>query len=91
MCSNFLLTFLLQVVMAIQNMARQHREFQSRLNDAEKLWFYAQSTVSKHQALDSTLAKAESKSKHWKREAKASAEKIERAKKKRKGRSQAGG
>ena len=57
--------------------------FQSRLDDAEKLRFYAQSAVSKHQALNSSLAKAESKSKHWKREAKVGAEKIERTEKER--------
>ena len=62
-------------------MARQNREFQSRLDDAEKLQLYAQSVVSKHQALNASLAKVESKLKHWKREAKASVEKIERAEK----------
>ena len=81
--SNFLLTFLLQAVTAIRNMARQHREFQSRLDDAKKLRLYAQSSVSKHQTLDASLAKVESKSKHRKREAKASAEKIERVEKER--------
>ena len=50
-------------------------EFQSRLDDVKKLRLYAQSTVSKHQALDAALAKAESKSKHWKQEAKAGEEK----------------
>ena len=39
MRSNFLLTFLLQVVMPIWNMDRQHREFQSRLDDAENCSF----------------------------------------------------
>ena len=52
--------------MAIRNMARQHKEFQSRLDDAEKLRLYAQSAISKHQALDASLAKAESQLKHWK-------------------------
>ena len=60
-------------------MARQHKEFQSLLDNAEKLRIYAQSAISKHQTLDSSLAKAESKSKHWNRETKASSEKIERA------------
>ena len=50
--------------MAIRNMARQHREFQSRLDDAEKFRLYAQSAVSKKQALDTSLAKAKSKLKH---------------------------
>ena len=77
LCSNFLLTSpLLQVVTAIRNMALQHMKFQSQLNDAKKLWLYSQSPVSKHQALDDSLAKAKSRSKHWEREAKADAEKI---------------
>ena len=33
---------------------------------------------SKHQALEASLAKMESKSKHWKQEAKVGTEKIER-------------
>ena len=83
MRGNFIITSLLQVVTTIWNMARQHKEFRSRLDDAKRLWLYAQSAVSKHQALDASLTKAESKSKHWKREAKADAEKIERAEKER--------
>ena len=39
--------------------------------------------VSKHQALDASLAKAKSRSKHWEREAKVSAEKIAWAEKER--------
>ena len=66
--------------MSIQNMARQHREFQSRLDDAKKLQLYAQSVVSKHHALDASLSKEKSKFKHWERKAKASAGKIARAK-----------
>ena len=57
-------------------MARQHREFHAQLDDAKKLRLYAQSAVSKHQALDASLSKAKSRSKHWKREAKAGAEKV---------------
>ena len=64
-------------------MARQQRKCQSRLDDADKLRLYAQSVVSKHQALDASLAKAKSKSKHWEREAKTGVEKIERAEKER--------
>ena len=59
MCCDFLLTSsLFQPVMAFHNIARQHREFQSQLDDVEKLWLYAHSVVSKHQALDASLAKA---------------------------------
>ena len=68
---------------AIRNMAHQHREFQSRLDDAEKLRLYAQSTVSKHQALYASLAKAKSKSKHWELEAKVSRGKIAQMEKER--------
>ena len=64
-------------------MVRRYREFQSWLDDVERLWLYAQSTVSKHQTLDAFLAKAESKSKHWKQEAKTGAEKIEQVEKER--------
>ena len=64
-------------------MVPQYREFQSRLEDAERLRLYAQSAVSKHHALNAFLAKAESKLKHWKQEAKAGAEKIERVEKER--------
>ena len=62
-------------------MACQCREFHAQLDDAEKLRLYAQSAVSKHQALDSSLPKAKSRSKHWEWEAKAGAEKIARAEK----------
>ena len=68
---------------AIRNMARQHREFQSWLDNAKRLWLYAQSAVSKHQTLDSSLAKEKSKSQHWKQEAKAREKKIEREEKER--------
>ena len=79
--SNFILTPLLQVVTAIRNMAHQHRKFQSRLDDAEKLQLKSQSVISKHQALDTSLAKAESKVKWWKQEAKVGVDKIEQAEK----------
>ena len=77
MFSNFVLTSHLQAMMAIRNMARQYREFQSRLDDTERLWLYAQSAVSKHQALDASLAKVESKLKCLKQEAKTFVENIE--------------
>ena len=69
--------------MAIRNMARQHREFQSRVDNAEKLLLYAHLAVSKHQALDASLAKAKSKSKHWEQETKAGGERIARMEKER--------
>ena len=69
--------------MAIRNMARQHREFQSQLDDVKKLQLYAQSAISKHQALDTSLAKAMSKSKYWEQEAKANGERIAQMEKER--------
>ena len=57
-------------------MAHQHRELHLPLDDAEKLWRYAQSTTSKHKALDDTLVKVRAKSKHWERKDKKG---IERA------------
>ena len=62
-------------------MVHQHREFQSQLDDTERLWLYAQSTVSKHQALDTSLAIEEFKVKYWKQEAQVGAEKIGRVEK----------
>ena len=62
--------------MAIQNMTYQHREFQSRLRDAKRLWLYAQSVISDHSALSASLAKAESRSQHWEKEAKEGVEKV---------------
>ena len=76
-------TPLLQIITAIRNMVRQHREFHALLDDAEKLRLYAQSVITKHQALDTSLSKAKSRSKHWDREAKAGAEKIAGAEKER--------
>ena len=74
MCCDFLLkSSILQVVTA---MARQHKEFHAPLDDVEKLRLYAQSTISKHQALNASLAKARFWSKHWEREAKAGVEKT---------------
>ena len=64
-------------------MVCQYKEFQSRLDDAERLELYAQSVVSKHQALGASLAKAESKAKHWKQESIVGEEKIEWVKKER--------
>ena len=57
-------------------MAHQHWEFHVRLDDAKKLQLCAQSAVSKHQALDASLAKPNSRCKHQKQEAKAGAKKI---------------
>ena len=74
---------LFRVVMAIRNMAHHYREFKSRLDNAEKPQLYAYSAVSKHQALDASLAKAKSKSKHWEWEAKVSGERIARVEKER--------
>ena len=63
----------------IRNMTYQHREFQSRLRDAERLRFYAQSVVFYHRVLSASLADAKSSSRRWENEAKESAEKMARA------------
>ena len=80
--SNFLLTSILQVMTAIRNMSRQHREFQSRLDDTEKMQLYAQSTVSKIRPW-TLLWPRRNLGRRFRSEAKASAEKIERTKKER--------
>ena len=46
-------------------MTYQHREFQTRLRDAERLQLYAQSVVSNHKALSASLAEVESRSQRW--------------------------
>ena len=56
--------------MTIQNMTYQHREFQSRLRDAERLRLYAQSIVFYHSALSASLVEAETRSQRWEKEAK---------------------
>ena len=61
-------------------MTYQHREFQSRLRDAERLLLYAQLVVSDHRALSASLDEAESSSQRWENEAKESVEKMARVK-----------
>ena len=51
-------------------MTYQHQEFQYRLRDAERLWLYAQLTVSYHKVLSASLAEAKSRSRRWEKEAK---------------------
>ena len=65
---------------------RQHRELYLRLDDAEQLPCYAQSAVSKHNALGEALRKARAKSRYWERKAK---EGIEKAAATKKGRDEA--
>ena len=61
-------------------MTYQHREFQSRLRDAERLRLYAQSAISNHSVLSASLAEAESRSQRWEKEAKENIKKVARAK-----------
>ena len=82
-CDFLLSSFIFQAMTVIHNMDCQHREFQSRLDDAEKLRLYAQSVISKHQPLGASLAKVKSRSKHWEMEAKADRDKIARMEKER--------
>ena len=60
-------------------MTYQHREFKSRLRDAERLRLYTQSVISDHRALSASLAEAESSSWRWENEAKESVEKMAQA------------
>ena len=64
------------VVTAIRNMALQYMELYLRLDDAEQLRRYAQSTVSKHNALDDALGKAKAKSRYWEQKAKEGTERA---------------
>ena len=64
-------------------MARQHKELHLRLVDAKNLRRYAQSTTSKHQALEDGLSKAKGRSKHWEWKAKEGIKRVAKAKKER--------
>ena len=64
-------------------MARQHQEFWSRLDDAEKLRLYAQSAASHHPTLIASLAKAEASSERLEKEARDGALSVIRAEKER--------
>ena len=87
LCLHFFKCFLFApafaVVTATWNMARQHREPYLRLDDVEQLQRYAQSAVSKHNALDDALGKARAKSKYWEWEAKKGIERAMGAEKER--------
>ena len=60
-------------------MTYQHREFQSRLRDAERLQLYAQSAVSNQRALSASLDEAKSRSQRWEMEAKEGLQRAARA------------
>ena len=60
-------------------MTYQHREFQSRLRDAERLRLYAQSVASDHRVLSASLTKIESSSWRWENDSKESVEKMAHA------------
>ena len=64
-------------------MAHRHQEFWSRLDDAKKLRLYAQSVALHHQTLTASLAKAESSSERWEKEARDGATSVIRAEKER--------
>ena len=50
--------FFLQVVVAIQNMAHQHHDFELQLRDAERLRLFVQSRLSDQEALDASWKEA---------------------------------
>ena len=62
---------------------RQHRELQVTLEDSEKLWLYVGSASSKHRALEESLSKAKSWSRHWEGKSKEGTEKTVGAEKER--------
>ena len=64
-------------------MAHHHRELHYRLYNVEKLRLYAQSATIEHRALQESLDKAKSLSKHWDQEAKEGKEKMKGAKEER--------
>ena len=68
--------FLRKRLLAIQNMAFQHREFKTRLRDAERLRLYTQLPFFEKKALSASLMEAESKSRRLESEAR---EAVERA------------
>ena len=59
-------------------MTYQHQEFHTRLRDEKRLRLYAQSIVSDHRTLRSSLAEAESNSQRWENEARGSVERMSR-------------
>ena len=63
-------------------MARQHREFHLRLDDAVKLRRCAHFATSNHKALDDALGKARARSKYWEWKAKEGIKRATRAEKK---------
>ena len=64
-------------------MTYQHREFRSRLRDAERLRLYFQSTIFYHKVLSASLAEEESRSRRWEKEAEEGVEKVARVEVKR--------
>ena len=60
-------------------MTYQHREFHTRLRDAKRLCLYAQSVISDHRVLSTSLAEAESNSRCKENEARGSVERMTRA------------
>ena len=60
-------------------MAFQHREFQTRLRDAERLRLYSQSAFFDQKALCASLMEEESNSRCWESEAKEAVKRAIRA------------
>ena len=60
-------------------MAFQHREFQTRLRDTERLRLYAQLAFSDQKALSTSSREEESNSRRWESEAKEAGERTIRA------------
>ena len=60
-------------------MALQHREFQTRLRDAERLGLYVQSVFLDQEALNASLKEEKLNSQRWESEAKEAVERAARA------------
>ena len=60
-------------------MSLQHYEFVNRVRDAERLWLYVQSGLSKQESLDASLKEVQLTTQRWELEAKEVADKATRA------------
>ena len=69
----------MQAITAIRNMSLQHREFVTRLRDAERLRLYVQSGISSRESLDTSLKEAQLTTRRWELEAKEVVDRAARA------------
>ena len=72
----------MQATTTLRIMGPQHKELRRRPGDSERLRLYAQAIASEHHALEESLGKAQSWSRHWEQKAKEGFEKTVGAEKK---------